>query len=214
MSGIRVLVVENDPFTLASMVSALEYQRVSVVARATPAREALELQRETEPGVALLDIDLGIGPTGIDLAHALRIRQPDIGIVMLSTYRDPRLFAPGMIDPPRGTAYLSKSDITDFSIIVDQIVAAARNPLSARKSVEGSLPPFTEIQLDVLRMVADGLSTQAIAQERKVSAKAVEQTISRLTEILELPRGSSNNQRVQLARAYLELAGKINESER
>ncbi|MEI6373645.1 MAG: hypothetical protein WCP26_07655, partial [Actinomycetes bacterium] len=61
---------------------------------------------------------------------------------------------------------------------------------------------------------ADGMSTQAIAEERQVSVKAVEQTISRLSEVLDVPRDSSTNQRVQLARAYLELAGKIPESER
>jgi len=211
MTGVRALVVENDPFTLASVVGALEYQRVSVVASATAAYEALELQREHSPDVALLDLDLGIGPTGVDLAHALRIRQPEIGLVILSTYRDPRLIAPGVVAPPRGTAYLSKADIKDFSVIVASVISAARNPLSSRASVAHSLPPLSEAQCDVLRLVADGMSTQAIAQERQVSVKAVEQTISRLSELLELPRDSSTNQRVQLARAYLELAGKIPE---
>ena len=213
MTGIRVLVVENDPFTLTTLVNACEYQRVSVVGRATTARDALELQRETEPDVALLDLDLGIGPTGVDLAHALRIRQPEIGIVMLSTYRDPRLFAPGMIEPPRGTVYLSKSDIGDFALIVDRILGVARMPLANRKVACGSIPALTDVQLDVLRMVSEGMSTQAIAEARQVSVKAVEQNISRLSEILDVPRDSSNNQRVQLARAYLELAGKIKESQ-
>jgi len=211
MTGVRALVVENDPFTLTSVVGALEYQRVSVVASATAAYEALELQREYMPDVALLDLDLGIGPTGVDLAHALRIRQPEIGLVILSTYRDPRLVAPGMVAPPRGTTYLSKADIKDFSLIVASVISAARNPLSSRTPVSHSLPPLSEAQFDVLRLVADGMSTLAIAHERQVSVKAVEQTISRLSEILEVPRDSSTNQRVQLARAYLELAGKIPE---
>ena len=214
MTGVRALVVENDSFTLASLVNALEYQRVEVVGRATTAREALELQRDTTPNVALLDLDLGVGPTGVDLAHALRIRQPEIGLVMLSTYRDPRLIAPGMVTPPRGTTYLNKADIRDFSEIVVQVLVAARTPLAFRSAVPSSLRPLTEGQIDVLRLVADGMSTQAIAEERQVSVKAVEQTISRLSEVLDVPRDSSTNQRVQLARAYLELAGKIPESER
>ncbi len=214
MTGVRALVVENDSFTLASLVSALEYQRVRVVGRATTAREALDLQRDTTPDVALLDLDLGIGPTGVDLAHALRIRQPEIGLVMLSTYRDPRLIAPGMVTPPRGTAYLSKADISDFSEIVAQVLLAARTPLVFRSAAPSTLPALTEGQIDVLRLVADGMSSQAIAEERQVSVKAVEQTISRLSEVLDVPRDSSTNQRVQLARAYLELAGKIPESER
>ena len=214
MTGVRALVVENDPFTLASIVGALEYQRVSVVARATAAHEALELQVEHLPDVALLDLDLGQGPSGVDLAHALRIRQPELGLVILSTYRDPRLMAPGTVSPPQGTAYLSKSDVTDFSLVVASVVSVARNPLAKRAPALRSLPPLTSGQLDVLRLVADGMSTQAIAEERQVSIKAVEQAISRLSEVLEIPRGSSSNQRVQLARAYLELAGKLSEPER
>ncbi|MEI6374165.1 MAG: response regulator transcription factor, partial [Actinomycetes bacterium] len=171
MTGVRALVVENDSFTLASLVNALEYQRVEVVGRATTAREALELQRDTTPNVALLDLDLGVGPTGVDLAHALRIRQPEIGLVMLSTYRDPRLIAPGMVAPPRGTTYLNKADIRDFSEIVVQVLVAARTPLAFRSAVPSSLRPLTEGQIDVLRLVADGMSTQAIAEERQVSVK-------------------------------------------
>jgi hypothetical protein len=57
------------------------------------------------------------------------------------------------------------------------------------------------------------LSTQAIADARNVRPKAIEQIISRLSELLEVPRDSSANQRVQLARVYLEYAGKIEQPE-
>jgi DNA-binding NarL/FixJ family response regulator len=204
-----VLVVENDPFTLTSIVNALEYQRMDVVARASSAREALELQREANPTVALLDLDLGVGPTGIDLAHALRIRQPDIGIVILSTYRDPRLVGPGVTPPPRGTVYLSKQDVHDFSQVISSLEAAAETPVARRSTPAAALPSLTEIQLEVLQGIAEGLSTQAIAEQRNVSVKAIEQTISRLYEVFEVPRDGAHNQRVRLARAYLQLAGKV-----
>jgi len=54
VTGIRVLVVENDPFTLTSLVNALEYRRMAVVGQAVSAREALELQPECDATVALL----------------------------------------------------------------------------------------------------------------------------------------------------------------
>jgi DNA-binding NarL/FixJ family response regulator len=212
MIGYRVLVVENDPFTLATMVNALEYQRLQVVGKAASAREALAIQDSADADVALLDLDLGVGPNGIDLAHALRVRQPGLGIVMLSTYRDPRLLAPGMPTAPRGTAYLSKGDITDFSQVVTQVVRTSRAPNQHRSTPTTELPQLTENQVDILRMVAAGMSTQAIAQERGVGLKAVEQTISRLCQLLDLPRDSQRNQRVRLARAYLELTGKVSET--
>lgn len=210
MTGVRALVVDNDGFTLASVASALEYQRVSVVARATTAREALQLQRETLPDVALLDLDLGPGPTGVDLAHGLRVRQPEIGLVILSTYRDPRLIAPGMVALPTGTTYLSKSDVHDFSTIAAGVIAAARNPLTTRRrGAPDRLPPLSDSQFEVLRLVAEGRSTRSIAAERDVSVKAVEQMVKRLSEILGVPRDDSANHHVLLARTYLELAGKL-----
>lgn len=209
MIGTRVLVVENDPFTLTSIVNALEYQRMDVVAQVSTAREALEVQREANPTVALLDLDLGVGPTGIDLAHALRIRQPEIGIVILSTYRDPRLVGPGVTQPPRGTVYLSKQDVHDFSQVISGLEAAAQTPVTRRSTPAAALPSLTEIQLEVLQGIAEGMSTQAIAEQRNVSVKAIEQTISRLYEVFEVPRDGAHNQRVRLARAYLQLAGKV-----
>lgn len=212
VNGFRVLVVENDPFTLTSLVNALEYQRFQVVGRVTTAREALEIQAAADADVALLDLDLGVGPTGIDLAHALRVHQPALGIVILSTYKDPRLLAPGMPTAPRGTAYLSKGDITEFSQVAAQLVGASKAPMQARPTPGKELPQLTENQLDVLRMVAAGMSTQAISEGKCVGLKAVEQTISRLCQLLDVPRDSQRNQRVRLARAYLELTGKVDEA--
>ena len=74
------------------------------------------------------------------------------------------------------------------------------------------LPTLTDVQLEVLRGIADGMSTQAIADQRQVSSKAVEQTISRLYEVFDVPRDGAHNQRVRLARAFLELVGKVDGS--
>jgi len=207
--GCRVLVVDDDAFALTTLCATLEYLRLDVVGRATTAREALALQTQVSAQVALLDLDLGPGPTGIDLAHAMRLAQPDMGLLLLSTYRDPRLVAPGSIAPPQGTGYLAKSDVTDVQVLRQWVTAVAHEPLRDRRHVTDALPELSDVQLQVLRSLAAGLSTQAIAAERGVSASAVEQTITRLYEAFDMPRDQEHNQRVRLARAYLELAGKL-----
>lgn len=209
MIGCSLLVVDDDAFALTTLCAALQYMRMDVVGRATTAREALVLQESTLPQVALLDLDLGPGPTGIDLAHALRLAQPDLGIVLLSTYRDPRLVAPGSVAPPRGTGYLAKGDVTDLESLRELITSVVREPHRDRRLMNDALPELSDLQLQVLRSLAAGLSTQAIAAERGVSASAVEQTITRLYDAFDMPRDPEHNQRVRLARAYLELAGKI-----
>lgn len=207
----RVLVVQQDAFALSSIANALEYRRFEIVGRATTAVEALELQRDSAPDVALLDLDLGAGPTGIDLAQALRIRQPELGIVMLSGFRDPRVLSPGKAALPLGTAYLCKADVADFGTVADCLVDATRSPLKRRTGSATQFPVLTDRQLDVLRLVADGLSTQAIADELDIRPKGVEQAISRLNDVLSIPRDNSSNSRVRLARAYLALAGRIDD---
>lgn len=209
MIGCRVLVVDDDAFALTTLCAALQFLRLDVVGRAGSAREALAIQDSASAQVALLDLDLGPGPTGIDLAHALRIAQPRIGLLLLSTYRDPRLVAPGSVAPPTGTGYLSKADVTDIQVLREVITAVVRDPLRDRRHTSDALPELSDMQVQVLRALAAGLSTQAIANERGVSISAVEQTITRLYEAFDMPRDPEHNQRVRLARAYLELAGKL-----
>lgn len=209
MIGCRVLVVEDDSFALTTLCAALQYMRLDVVGRATTAREALALQPLVQPEVALLDLDLGPGPTGIDLAHALRRTQPDLGLVLLSTYRDPRLVAPRMVEPPIGMGYLTKSAVSDVAQLRDCIAAVVREPRRSRHWATDALPELSDAQMAVLRALASGLSTQAIATDRGVTVSAIEQTITRLYEAFDMPRDPDQNQRVRLARAYLELAGNL-----
>ncbi|MSZ59709.1 MAG: DNA-binding response regulator, partial [Actinobacteria bacterium] len=59
-----------------------------------------------------------------------------------------------------------------------------------------------------LSLVAKGLTTAEIARQRDVSEKAIENTISRISIQLGIVKDSTQNQRVQLTRAYMRLAGK------
>jgi len=64
------------------------------------------------------------------------------------------------------------------------------------------------MQMDILTLVAKGLTTSEIARQRDVSEKAIENTISRISVQLGVVKDSTQNQRVQLTRAYMRLAGK------
>jgi DNA-binding NarL/FixJ family response regulator len=67
---------------------------------------------------------------------------------------------------------------------------------------------LTAIQLEVLKLVAQGLSTEEIASNRGVSVKAIESSIAKIQKIAGLNKSKSLNQRVQLARFYFLLSGK------
>lgn len=206
----RVVIVEDDALLRSSLSAAVERHGIRVTGMFASALGVADHVRETEPDAALLDLDLGPGPTGIDVARALRAVHPTIGLVLLTTYEDPRLKIGAMPSMPAGLQYLNKGRIDDVSEIARVLHLAGRTPKKAApKSRQPARVDLTSTQIDVLRMVAEGLSTQEIARRRGVSAKAVEQVLTKIYDRLELPRDSSVNQRVQLAHAFLKSAGLI-----
>lgn len=211
MRPARILIVEDDPFIRTTLTAAIRAQNFDVVGATGVAQEALRIQAQSPFDIAMLDFDLGPGPTGIDVAHALRSRQANLGIIILSTFRDPRLLTTKLPPLPAGALYLCKQDIDDVRKIIEQIyvVNETRFGRVVRKIFPKREPlPLTTMQIEILGMVARGLTTAEIARQRGVSEKAVENTIARIYTQLQLPRDSTQNQRVHLTRAYMRLAGK------
>lgn len=202
----QVLVVEDDDLTRSLIVSLLRSHGIDVVADAASAAEALKALGAQRVDAALLDLDLGPGPSGLDLAHELRHRFPEIGLVLLTSYTDPRLKDPE-VTIPRGLVYLTKQDGTDAAAVI----AALRQAIAAPTASQPKPPhtALTQTQIEVLAGLASGRTTAQIAADRAVTVKAVEQVIARLCEILEVPRDSRSNSRVQLVRKYQELTGQL-----
>ena len=73
MSALRVVIVEDDALLRTSLVAALPLQGIDVVGSADGAAGALELIRRVQPDAALLDLDLGVGPNGIDIAQVTHV---------------------------------------------------------------------------------------------------------------------------------------------
>jgi len=91
MSEIKIIVIEDDDFTRFTLIETLKASGFNVVADAKNAGLGISRAIEFRPDVALIDLDLGKGPTGIDLSLSLRKSFPEIGIVFLTSYKDPRL---------------------------------------------------------------------------------------------------------------------------
>ena len=82
----RILLVEDEVFTRSTMKAALQLQGVEVVHDTGSVGSAMKIAEITKPDAALLDLDLGGGPNGIDLAFGLRRILPKIGIVLLTGF--------------------------------------------------------------------------------------------------------------------------------
>ena len=213
MQRTRVMVVEDDAFTRSMIVSALQIQGVDVVSESSSVGFAIKTARLIRPDVAILDLDLGAGPTGIDLAIGLRMSLPKIGIVLLTTFEDPRLLRPSLPDLPAGSIYLTKSKVGEIEVLQKAVAKSisnmnskdAQNATGKNKSTE--MPELTDVQIETMRLIAQGLSNASIAKTRNISEKSVEQAISRLAAILNFSNSKETNQRVMITNYYHKMTG-------
>ena len=212
MNRIRAMVVEDDAFTRSMIASSLQLQGIDVIVETGSVTQAIKVGQISKPNVAILDLDLGSGPTGIDLALALRRANPTIGIVMLTTFEDPRLHSPGLPDLPSGSIYLVKREISDiellFKAIKKTILESGALPREVVRNLnKRTFGDLTDSQIETMRLIARGLSNAQIAKTRGINEKSVEQTISRLAKQLKIESNAESNQRVQISRLFYKLTG-------
>lgn len=208
----RVALVEDDAFTRLTLASSLRVQGIQVVIDTGSASEALKEFSEARPHVALLDLHLGKGPTGIDLANAFRYLSPQIGLVFLTSFEEPRLLNPSLPPLPFRSVYLNKSKINDIWTILEALKASvskdAKLP-STPRGLESPIAALSDVQLETLRLMAQGLSNAEIAKRRTVTEKSVELAISRLAKTLGVEKDSTINQRVHMANVYFRALGQM-----
>ena len=213
----RVLMVDDDPFTRSNLTSTLQVLGCYVVA-ADSVSSALRAIRnfapDNMPNVTLLDLDLGEGPTGLDLAQTLREEFPEIAIVILSTYIDPRLIGSNLPEIPEGGVYVVKSSVNSPQVLGDAIELAVAN-MSIENKKKIAKPNFilsdlSDKQVEMMRLVASGLSNAEIAKRQWMTEAAVEKAITRLSKKMNLTGNKEQNQRVMIASTYHQLTGSVN----
>lgn len=200
MQGIRVLLVEDDAFTRKLVQSALQGQGFELRSASSVA-DALELVSTFEPHAVVTDLDLGNAASGLDLLNRLVEDAPWIGQVVLTAHASPRLAAQGELPP--GALYVVKSQVDDLG----EIAAAVRD------SIAGIAPPaparsdeeFFELsssQAEVLRLMAEGLTNGAIAEQRGTSRRAVENLVQRIFRALDLDRQTGRSPRMEAVKLW------------
>lgn len=210
MHQIRVLLVEDHDFTRTTVAASLRSEQCKVVASVPSARDALRAIVDHQVDCAVIDLNLGMGPNGMDLAHRLRDEDPNIGIVLLTTFKDPRLLSSDRRSLPIGSVYLIKDDVRSTSQMREAIDAALANVKTKGKTLDPNKPtrlPLTDTQMEILRMVAAGLTNAEIAERRGVTARAVQTAMTRILANAQIQPDPSVNVRVQLVKYYQSSGG-------
>ena len=214
----RVLVVMDDAFELSTMASALKMHGTNVIGEARKLSSALLLMRSMQPNVLLIDMHLS-KEHSIEIANAIRKESPTIGVVMLVACADLRLLGELTCDIPLGAKVVIKKSMSSVSALCD-VISESRifsseslvtwvngNVSLPEKALENLMSHLTNVQIETLRLVADGLTNAEISRLRFVSEKSVEQVVSRIAMVLNVQPDRSKNLRVQLVGEYFKWIG-------
>jgi DNA-binding NarL/FixJ family response regulator len=212
----RIIIVEDDPLIKSSLTSGLTSLGIEVVGSTDNGPEAVQLTVAHKPRVAVLDLDLGEGPTGVDISWGLRRKSEDIGLVILSSYMNPRLTGRFLQELPPGAIFLQKKSITELSILAEAIMHAGEFDSSQPKNNypdgldEASKIQLTDLEIQLMSFISMGLTNAEIGKRRFITEKSAENAIRSLSKKLNLALDPSlHNQRVMISRKYLSLIGKI-----
>lgn len=203
----KALVVDDEPLVASLTARTLEGSGF-VVRTARNAGEARRQVDTFDPDIAILDISLGSGPTGVDLAHALDATHPGLGLLFLTKVTDLRTMNLTAQDLPPGCGFLAKSSVTDAGQLVGAVEAVLRDQSAAYQGrLDGPLATLTKAQLDVLRRVSQAYTTAEIARQRNCSASAVEKVLTSVYDALAIDKDGPVNPRAEAMRIYIQHAG-------
>jgi DNA-binding NarL/FixJ family response regulator len=195
LSSITVLLADDQRLvreSLATLVGLLD--GVELVATASDGEQACALAAEHEPQVVLMDLRMP-RMDGIEATRRLRDSNPDTRVIALTTYADDESVLGALRAGARG--YLTKDssaeDIHDAIVAVaagdaaldptiqQTVVAALSTDSSSVASSTGELPDgLTPREVEVLALIADGLSNSQIADHLVVSPATVKSHINHL----------------------------------
>ncbi len=215
----RIVLVDDDTVIRQSLAAALGTLGVDVVGQAADAGAALDVVDAAAPDVVVLDLQLGDGnPSGgLDLARALRARDGEVGLLLLSNHAHPAYLERLLALPGAAVGYVLKSGGGGLAELVDAITRVGRGEvvvdpqlvqdlLRGRRAVDDPVTRLTPAELSVLERMARGRSNLRIAQELGVKISTVERHISNLLGKLGLGPSDTSpavNARVLAVLAYL-----------
>lgn len=206
----RVALVVDDDRLFASLVATTLESSGFLCHVANDVAQAVKLLRSIDPDVAVIDVHLGDGPSGIHFGQMVSHKYPGIGIVFLT--RSPDLSSAGFNphDLPARCAVTGKEFLDDADSLldaIDSVVLSTRDPIRHDQDHRSPLAALTAHQMTILTSVAAGLTNQAIAVASNTSERSVERTLANIYSRLGIEHDNTINPRVEATRIFTRWMG-------
>jgi DNA-binding NarL/FixJ family response regulator/class 3 adenylate cyclase len=213
--GVRVVLSDDSVLLREGIARLLEDAGFEVVAQSGTAEDLLRHVGMHKPDVALVDIRMPPTQTdeGLRAAQEIRERWPDTGVLVLSQYVEPAYAMELLGENAEGVGYLLKdrvSDVDEFAAAVRRVAegGSALDPavvsqLVGRRRRDDPLEDLTPREREVLELMAEGRSNQAIAERLVITLRAVEKHVTSIFGKLRLPATAEDHRRVLAVLTYL-----------
>ncbi len=207
---IRTVVVEDEPLLAELLTESLrKHAGIQVRDFVCTGRQALAEVDPLEIDAAVLDIDLGPGPDGVEVATSWRKSNPNMGVVFMT-----HLVEPGALLLGGGLAYLPKRRATSIEFLVECVHVSASGGVMVDPQITDSLPAvsaglaqLSPHQQRILRAIATGASNKKIAADLGINVKSVENATASALRALGIDgTDEAVSVRVLAALTYLRLA--------
>jgi DNA-binding NarL/FixJ family response regulator len=211
----RVIVAEDSVLLREGVVRLLGEAGFEVVGQAGDGEELMRKARAHKPDVAIIDIRMPPTHTdeGLRAARAIREELPETGVLVLSQYIEEEYALELLSDDAAGVGYLLKDRISDLERFADAIRRVAEggsaldpevvSQMLGRRRAEDPLAALTPREREVLGLMAEGRSNQAIAEALTISERAVEKHVTSIFVKLELAPTAEDHRRVLAVLAFL-----------
>jgi DNA-binding NarL/FixJ family response regulator len=212
---VRVVIADDSVLLRAGLARLLEDAEFDVVAQASDGEDLLRKVRAHKPDVAVTDIRMPPTQTdeGLRAAQQIRAEMPEIGVMVLSQHIDEGYALELLQGSAEGVGYLLKDRVADIDAFLDALrrVGARGSVLDpevvaqllGRRRADDPLDRLTPRERQVLGLMAEGRSNNAIARELVVTERAIEKHVTSIFSKLKLSATEDGHRRVLAVLTYL-----------
>jgi DNA-binding NarL/FixJ family response regulator len=211
---VRVVIADDNLIVRDGLAALLRDAGIDVAAEASSAEELVRAVDAERPDVAIVDIRMPPTHTdeGLQAAREIRTRHPATGILILSEHVEVGVATRALAESPERLGYVLKHRVTDLDDFVGTLrrVAgggSALDPLVVSgllsRPDDRPLQTLTPREREVLELVAEGLSNQAIAERMVITVRSAEKYVSSIFTKLGLPDTGGEHRRVLAVLRFL-----------
>jgi DNA-binding NarL/FixJ family response regulator/class 3 adenylate cyclase len=213
---LRVALADDAVLLREGIARLLTEAGFEIVGQSGTADDLLLKVRSYSPDVAVVDIRMPPTQTdeGLRAAQEIREKHPDVGVLVLSQYVEPAYALELLAESAEGVGYLLKdrvSDVDEFAAAVRRVAegGSALDPalvtqLVGRQRQRDPIDELTPREREVLELMAEGRSNQAIGERLFITPRAVEKHITSIFGKLRLPPAPDDHRRVLAVLAFLQ----------